>query len=80
GDRIDYSTVDVTFTAEAIGGPAPDDYQGFLGQIERGWDALVSVVGTLVLLFGLMLPWLGVLVVAGGVGYGAIRLLKARRS
>ena len=58
GDRIEYSTVDVTFVAETIGGPAPKEYQGFVGQIERGWDALVSVAGNLVLLFGLVLPWL----------------------
>jgi Domain of unknown function (DUF4349) len=75
GDRI----VDVTFVAETIGGPAPKEYQGFVGQIQRGWDALVSVVGNLVLLFGLLLPWLGVLVVAGGIGYGVIRLVRARR-
>jgi hypothetical protein len=31
GDRIDYSTVDVTFVAEQIGGPAPNEYKGFLG-------------------------------------------------
>jgi Domain of unknown function (DUF4349) len=79
GDRIDYSTVDVTFVADTIGGPAPKEYEGFLGQIERGWDALVSVVGNLVLLFGLLLPWLGVLAVAGGIGYGIIRLARARR-
>jgi chromosome segregation ATPase len=79
GDRIDYSTVDVTFVADTVGGPAPEAYQGFLGQIERGWDALVSVVGNLVLLFGLLLPWLGVLAVAGGIGYGVIRLVRARR-
>jgi hypothetical protein len=79
GDRIDYSTVNVTFVADTVGGPAPKDYQGFLGQIERGWDALVSVVGNLVLLFGLLLPWLGVLAVAGGIGYGVFRLVKARR-
>jgi hypothetical protein len=79
GDRIDYSTVNVTFVADTVGGPAPKDYQGFLGQIERGWDALVSVVGNLVLLFGLLLPWLGVLAVAGGIGYGVIRLVRARR-
>jgi hypothetical protein len=80
GDRIDYSTVDVTFVAHTIGGPAPKEYQGFLGQVERGWDALVSVVGNLVLLFGLLLPWLGVLAVAGGIGYGVTRLVRARRS
>ena len=79
GDRIEYSTVDVTFVAKAIGGPAPKEYQGFTGQIERGWDALVSVAGNLVLLFGLLLPWLGVLAVAGGIGYGVIRLVRARR-
>jgi hypothetical protein len=28
----------------------------FLGQVERGWDALVYVAGNLVLLFGLLRP------------------------
>jgi hypothetical protein len=80
GDRIDYSTVDVTFVAEQIGGPAPQQYEGFIGQIERGWDALVSVLGNLVLLFGLLLPWLGALAVAAGIAYGVVRLARARRS
>jgi hypothetical protein len=79
GDRIDYSTVNVTFVAEQIGGPAPQQYEGFTGQIERGWDALVSVLGNLVLLFGLLLPWLGALAVAAGIVYGGVRLARARR-
>jgi Domain of unknown function (DUF4349) len=58
---------------------APEEYQGFLGQIERGWDALGSVVGSLVLLFALLLPWLGVMAVIGAIGYAALRLVKARR-
>jgi hypothetical protein len=69
GDRIDYSTVDVTFVAEQIGGPAPKQYEGFTGQIERGWDGLVSVLGNAVLLFGLLLPWLGMLIVVAGILY-----------
>ena len=80
GDQIDYSTVNVTFIAEQIGGPAPKQYDGFTGQIERGWDALVSVVGNLVLLFGLLLPWLAVMAVAGGIAYGVVRLARARRT
>jgi hypothetical protein len=80
GDRIDYSTVDVTFVAEQIGGPAPQQYDGFFGQIERGWDGLVSVLGNLVLLFGLVLPWLGAPAVGAGIVYGGIRLARARRS
>lgn len=78
GDRIEYSTVDVTFVAETIGGPAPKEYDGFSGQIERGWDALISVVGQLVLLFGLLLPWLAVLAVVAGICVVAIRLLRRR--
>ena len=80
GDRIDYSTVNVTFVAEQIGGPAPKQYEGFTGQIERGWDALVSVLGNLVLLVGLLLPWLGALAVVVAVIYGLVRLARARRS
>ena len=80
GDQIDYSTVNVTFVAEQIGGPSPEQYEGFIGQIERGWDALVSVVGHLVMLFGLLLPWLGAMVIAAGIVYGVFRFARARRS
>ncbi|WP_051574836.1 DUF4349 domain-containing protein [Mycobacterium sp. URHB0044] len=80
GDRIDYSTVNVTFVAEQIGGPSPQKYEGFTGQIERGWNGLTSVLSNLVLLFGLMLPWLGALAVACAILYGVIRVVQARRS
>jgi hypothetical protein len=79
GDRIEYSTVNVTFVAEMIGGPAPEQYQGFLGQVERGWDAMISVGSNLVLLFGLMLPWLLVVAAVVALGYGAIRVASARQ-
>ena len=79
GDRIEYSTVDASFMAETMGGPAPNEYQGFVGHVEKGWDIFVSVVGHLVLLFALLLPWLGVLAVAGAIAYGVIRLVRARR-
>jgi len=79
GDRIEYSTVNVTFVAETIGGPAPQQYRGFLGQVERGWDALVSVGGNLVLLFGLMLPWLLVVAVVVALCYGVIRVAGSRQ-
>lgn len=80
GDRIEYSTVTAEFVAERVGGPAPKEYDGFLGQIERGWDGLVMLVGNLVLLFGLLLPWLAALIVVAAVVYGLVRLLRSRRS
>ncbi len=79
GDQIEYSTINVTFVAQTIGGPAPKDYQGFMGQVERGWDTMVFVAGNLVLLFGLLLPWLALLAVAVGLIYGIIRVAGARR-
>jgi hypothetical protein len=78
GDQIAYSTLNVTFIAQTIGGPAASQYQGFFGQVHRGWDALVSLAGDSVLLFGLLLPWLAVLAVAGGITYGVVRLVKRR--
>ena len=78
GDRITYSTVDVTFVADSIGGPAPEQYRGFSGQIERGWDGLVAVVGNLVMLFGLVLPWVGALAVTLGLVYAIVRLIRRR--
>lgn len=78
GDQIAYSTVDVSFVADQIGGPTPEQYSGFLGQVERGWDGLVAVVGNLVLLLGLLLPWLGALAVVGVVLYLIIRTARRR--
>ncbi|KWX69163.1 DUF4349 domain-containing protein [Mycobacterium sp. NAZ190054] len=78
GDRIAYSTIEASFHAEQIGGPAPERYEGFLGQVERGWDGLVAVAGGAVLLLGLLLPWLGVLLVVGLVIFGLVRATQRR--
>lgn len=76
GERIDFSTVDVNLVAEQVGGPAPQRYQGFLGQVHRGWDALVAFVGDGVLLFGWLLPWLGALVAGAVVVYVLVVVLR----
>lgn len=78
GDQIAYSTVDLSFYAERVGGPAPKQYEGFLGQVQRGWDAMVAVGGSAVLLLGVMLPWLAVLAVVAGVIYFLVRWAQRR--
>lgn len=79
GDQIDYSTVNLEVVAEQIGGPSPREYNGFFGQVERGWDAMVDVGSGAVMLFGLLLPWLAALAVAAGIVYGIVLALKSRR-
>ncbi|MDO3110140.1 DUF4349 domain-containing protein, partial [Mycobacteroides abscessus subsp. abscessus] len=53
---------------------------GFFGEIERGWDGLVAAANSVLLLFGLLLPWLGALAVLGGLGYGIRHAVLRRRS
>ena len=77
-DQITYSSVDVQITAEQPGGPAPERYHGFFGQVERGWDALWAFGSHLVLAFGFLLPWLLPLAVFGGVLYAFVKWTGSR--
>lgn len=77
-DQITYSSIDVQITAERPGGPAPERYHGFFGQVERGWDTLWAFGSHLVLAFGFLLPWLLPLAVLGGVLYGFVKWTGSR--
>lgn len=78
GEQISYSTLTVDLIAPIAGGPAPEQYRGFLGQMERGWDALVDTGSNLLLLVGLLLPWVGAAVVALALLFGLYRLIRLR--
>ncbi|MCF6385997.1 DUF4349 domain-containing protein [Mycobacterium sp. MBM] len=79
GEQISYSTITVNLIAGQAGGPAPEQYQGFFGQVERGWDALVDTGSNLLLLVGLLLPWVGAAVVVSALLFGLYRLIRLRR-
>ncbi|WP_036476640.1 DUF4349 domain-containing protein [Mycobacterium sp. URHD0025] len=78
GDQISYSTVNLDITAEQIGGPAPQ-YQGFWGQVERGWHGLVSAASGAVMLFGLLLPWVAAVLIAAVIIVAGVRLTTSSR-
>ncbi len=50
--------------------PAPE---GFLGGLAVGWESLVAMLGGLVLVLGVLLPWL---VLGALVAFGVVRLLR----
>ncbi len=77
GDQIDYSTVNLDITAQQIGGPT-SQYQGFWGQVERGWHGMVSVASGAVMLFGLLLPWLLAFAVVAAIIVIIARVAKSR--
>src|SRR5690242_11903748 len=49
GEQIAFSTVNLDVYAENFGGPTKQ-YHGFPGQVERGWDGMVSVASGAVML------------------------------
>lgn len=70
-DQVAMSTLHVQLTTE----PAPEvTAEGFLGGLQTGWRALISFVDTVVVTFGVLLPWLVLLAIPTAV------LLVVRKS
>lgn len=75
GDQVDYSTLTVELLSEGI---APEAGPGdFWSGLAVGWDALVRFASALLVVAGVLLPWLGAALVIGGV-VTAIVLLAHR--
>lgn len=64
-DQVDFSTITVELVTEAVAPePVPDD---FWSGVVAGWNALVAFATWLGVAVGVLLPWLGVLVVAAAI-------------
>ena len=64
-DQVDFSTVTVDLVTEEVApDPRPDD---FWSGIVAGWNALIAFANWLGIAVGVMLPWLGVALVAGAI-------------
>ncbi|MFE5293032.1 DUF4349 domain-containing protein [Isoptericola sp. NPDC056618] len=71
-DQVAMSTLDVEIVPEPVA--AAQSRGGFLGGLASGWGALVTTVQTVVLVLGVLLPWLAL----GGIGYLGYRWLRRR--
>ncbi|WP_407318522.1 DUF4349 domain-containing protein [Isoptericola halotolerans] len=72
-DEVAMSTLHVQIDAPEAQITAPRG--GFTGGLATGWEALVATVETVVLVLGVLLPWL----VLAAVGYVVYRLVRRRR-
>jgi hypothetical protein len=72
-DQVDLSTLSVDFSQKTTSSVDPG---GFRGGLENGWKALVDVVNGIVSLTGILLPWLGVLLVAALAWFGVRRVRR----
>lgn len=77
-DQVDSSTLTVELLSEGIAAQAgPDD---FWSGVAAGWDALVRFASGLLVVAGVLLPWLGAALVLGGIVTAIVVLaLRARR-
>ncbi len=77
-DRVDMSTLHVQVVAEAP--PAAIRPAGFLGGLDRGWSALLTTIDGLVIVVGVLLPWLAVAALAALVVRLVVRRTRRRRA
>jgi hypothetical protein len=71
-DEVAMSTLHIQISAPAAQIMAPRG--GFTGGLATGWNALAATVETVVLVLGVLLPWLAL----AAVGYVAFRLVRRR--
>ena len=77
-DQVALSTLDITLTTPG-NAPAPTTH-GFLGGLAAGWGALVAMLGTLVLVVGVLLPWLAFAGVITLTVLASLRWARRRRA
>lgn len=78
-DEVAMSTLRVDIVADAEAVTSQEEEPGFIGGLAAGWEALVSTVQVVVLVVGVLLPWLAVAALAYVV-YRVVRTARQRRA
>jgi uncharacterized small protein (DUF1192 family) len=76
-DQVELSTLSVHLAPSGVapaGGP-----DGFLDGLATGWRSLVSALGTVVVVLGVLLPWLAVVALVAAAILVPVRLARQRR-
>ncbi|RBY81812.1 DUF4349 domain-containing protein [Blastococcus sp. TF02A-26] len=76
-DQVDLSTLTVHLTPESppAAGGGPD---GFVGGLGAGWRGLLTAVGAVVVVLGVVLPWLLVAAPVAGIAWAISRRTRRR--
>ena len=75
-DQTEMATLSVTVLAPEAVDTAPEDEEGFVAGLERGWDAFVNVVVVALTTIGVLLPFL---VVGGLIALPLLLAWRRRR-
>ncbi|HEY5221452.1 MAG TPA: DUF4349 domain-containing protein [Microbacteriaceae bacterium] len=78
-DQVSLATI--TLELHAPGTVAAAGPDNFFSGLAAGWNALVVAAGAFLVFLGVVLPWLVLIAVVGGIVWGGIRLVgRSRRS
>lgn len=75
---VDMSTLSVTLQPVVV--PVEADPAGFADGIVAGWNGLIATLNGIVVALGFLIPWLVVIVIAGLIVWGIVRLVRRRKS
>ena len=78
-EKVALSTVEINLTAPGSA-PVEATTHGFFGGIVAGWHALVVTLGGIVLVVGVLLPWLAFGGVITAMVWGVARWVRRRRT
>ncbi|WP_062306087.1 DUF4349 domain-containing protein [Demequina subtropica] len=76
-DQVSMSTIDLSLTTEPVV-EVDDSPRSFWSGLESGWNGLVSFLGGVLVVTGVLLPWLVAAAVLGAVALAVIRARRAR--
>ncbi|RZS59681.1 uncharacterized protein DUF4349 [Microcella putealis] len=77
GEQVALSTLTLTLGSEDVAPPSDPD--SFVDGLRQGWDALVAFASGALVIAGVLLPWLLVLAVIGGIVWLSVRAARRRR-
>ncbi|WP_066588955.1 DUF4349 domain-containing protein [Cellulomonas timonensis] len=79
-EEVALSTLTIQISTTPLIEAAPPSTGGFLGGLQAGWGALVSVLGGLLVVLGALLPWAVLGGVVAATAVAAVRLTRRRRA
>lgn len=75
-EQVSLSTITVNMYSRSSTDLTPEG--GFWDGVGRGWNALISALGTMLVAFGIALPWLGFFAVVAGAITLVVRIILRR--
>ncbi|QTE29514.1 DUF4349 domain-containing protein [Pengzhenrongella sicca] len=76
-DQVELTTITLDLTASPT--VVVTSPRGFWTGLESGWNGLLATLAAVLIVTGVLLPWLAFVAVLGGAAFAVVRLVRRRR-